>query len=159
MATKQTRPTVAVVLGGSGERLESEVIRYLSALNLADFTEARTLMPNNLVDRSAFLDCLVKSSFAIVGAGTMLWECCAMGVPTLALSVAPNQHSQVRWAADYGACLSADFNNRSDIGVLFASLCEQIELRSSLSIRGRSLVDGLGVDRVVHFLEEKFGGP
>ena len=151
------RPQVAVAIGGTGERLNREVTRILGELDCADFVDARQLMSQDLVDRSSFLDCISESTFAVVGAGTMLWECCAMGVPTLALSVIENQRSQAHWAAENRLCLTAGIEDTEAMLLQFEALSHDEVLRREISKRGPGVIDGRGVDRVVDFLQDRFG--
>ncbi len=105
--------------------------------------------PPDLVERMASAD------LAIAAAGTTTWELCCLGVPTILVVAADNQHIVANALRDEGAALSVGAWNESTaqaIGRAVTMLIADPERRASMSQRASRLVDGWGASRVVDAL-------
>jgi UDP-2,4-diacetamido-2,4,6-trideoxy-beta-L-altropyranose hydrolase len=105
----------------------------------------------SVVDPGAYATELAASDCAIVGAGTTLWEAAYLGVPTIGLIVAENQHSSSRAANLNGFTHTIDGRAPHAEFIAKAALSELMAdpLRSSAMIEaGRRSVDGLGARRI-----------
>lgn len=88
---------------------------------------------------------------AIGAPGTMSWERCCLGLPSLVIILAANQVDIARNLRDAGAtCLIGDARSVSmaDITAAVAKLCGDPAAMQRMAERAWSLVDGKGVNRV-----------
>ena len=103
-------------------------------------------------------DLMEKCDLAISAAGTTLYELCAMGIPTIAYTLADNQMVAAEQFAKHGIMLSAG-DCRGDDGFigrieeLLRRIIDDNELRYKLSTRMQKLVDGKGAERIVDALQ------
>jgi UDP-2,4-diacetamido-2,4,6-trideoxy-beta-L-altropyranose hydrolase len=87
---------------------------------------------------------MLAADLAITAGGMTLYECLASGVPIVALAIADNQRPNV---ASLGAAgLLVD--GRPSLEAAIRRLIEDAELRTTMSRRGRDVVDGAGARRV-----------
>ncbi len=92
------------------------------------------------------------ADLAIAGAGTTSWELAYLGVPSLLVATADNQRSVAENLAAAGACVSLGWYEdvtEDRIADAVRRLASDAPSRQELSRRGRELVDGEGVPRVV----------
>ena len=92
------------------------------------------------------------AAVAVAAAGSVVWELCAAGVPQLLFSVAPNQVPIRRALAERGVAIDAGAVEEIDIDALageVAALLDDQGRRADMARRGRSVVDGRGVTRVI----------
>ena len=97
---------------------------------------------------------MARSDVAIAAAGSTLYELCCVGVPTVAAPVVDNQLANARGAARDGACLALrelGWDERALAGELHG-LARSRELRTGLSRRASSLVDGRGAGRIAELV-------
>jgi spore coat polysaccharide biosynthesis predicted glycosyltransferase SpsG len=96
---------------------------------------------------------MVNSDLAIGAAGGTAWERCCLGLPSLIIAVAENQHLGVRAleCANAGYNLGAleNLNESLPQGLALLSRAERL---SEMSIAASRLVDGLGAERVCQHL-------
>lgn len=96
---------------------------------------------------------LDRSDFAVAAAGSASWERCVLGLPSLVVSVAPNQRdiaaalARVGAAIDLGS-LDAGFESRLEAGL--ARLTP--EMLAGMADNARAVCDGLGARRLVNAL-------
>ncbi|MHB1126203.1 MAG: UDP-2,4-diacetamido-2,4,6-trideoxy-beta-L-altropyranose hydrolase [Bacillota bacterium] len=132
---------VDVVVGGANPHKE-KVKRACEALPRANFFFN--------IDNIAEL--ISRADLAVGAGGSSTWERCCLGLPTLGLSLSPNQEILLQGAAQAG--VAVDLGPSSQITSL--NLAQKIEnlfpgrfsLRQ-MSEKGMRLVDGLGVERVI----------
>ncbi|GIZ51293.1 UDP-2,4-diacetamido-2,4,6-trideoxy-beta-L-altropyranose hydrolase [Noviherbaspirillum aridicola] len=91
------------------------------------------------------------ADLAVGAGGTTTWERCAVGLPTLALCLADNQHELLEQGARHGFVyapqgITADVEA---IALHVRALLGNEGLRHHLSVTGMTLVDGGGAHRVV----------
>lgn len=101
---------------------------------------------------------LMNEADIFLGAGGVTtWERCCLGVPTLTVAIAQNQVKGARLLAEAGGAIflgEKDAVNAEKISAAVASLLDQPQVRESLSVTGRKLVDGQGAERVANALLE-----
>jgi len=131
-----------VVVGGSNSnlrRLEMSLVDCESAIKL-------------VVDAQNMPELMAWADMAVTGGGSTCWETSFFGLPSCVIVLAENQAASVRRLREVGAIRCA--GQAAETGV--ENLCQSIyglagdlQARKNLSERGRSLVDGRGVNRVV----------
>ena len=91
----------------------------------------------------------------VTAAGSACWELAFMGLPSLAIVVAENQILSVQAAERAGLLVNLGPHRLLDeerLAATLGDLCRDPSARGSLSMRGRALVDGRGVERVLALL-------
>jgi UDP-2,4-diacetamido-2,4,6-trideoxy-beta-L-altropyranose hydrolase len=131
-----------VVAGGSNPHLES--LRAATARLGAGVR----LLSN--VDNMA--EWMIWADVAVSAAGTICWEMCLLGLPSLLIDIAPNQTPVAEKLHRLGAAIH--FGNAANAvpKTIAASLQELIlskESRATISRKAAELVDGRGAERVV----------
>ena len=103
------------------------------------------------VQTDRMTELLGEADLAIGAGGTVTWERCCLGVPTLALCLADNQKQQLLSAASEGLLYSPEATGDyiSLIERHARALIENPPLRQLLSNNGMRAVDGQGVERVI----------
>lgn len=105
------------------------------------------------VQTDKMAELMMTADLAIGAGGSAVWERCCLGVPSLSICVASNQHKQIVDAAQNGllyALLSAELTNEFKIHItaLFKNEC----LRQLISNIAMKIVDGRGTIRVANVL-------
>jgi len=101
---------------------------------------------------------MAGADLAIAAAGSTLWELAFMGLPVLAVSVAPNQRPAAEAMSALGAAIdlgTAESLRGDDLAQAVRALLDEPPKRVELARRSRELVDGRGAERVVDVLLEK----
>ena len=135
---------VRVIVGGQNQSLDA--IRG----------RARTLGWPVHVDSNHMAAHMAHADFAVGAGGHMLWERCAMALPSVVAIVAPNQVEQVTVAAKTGACLALDAETMSEEDLIRAieRLANHPDVRAEMGERARRAVDGLGGVRIARRLAD-----
>jgi UDP-2,4-diacetamido-2,4,6-trideoxy-beta-L-altropyranose hydrolase len=137
---------IRVVLG-SGYRYARELRARASNLRAGVFLEEN---PPEMVPLMAWAD------LAISAAGGTCWELAYMGVPAVVIAISADQEGIARAVAARGAAHSlgcqADISAPQILAVV-RELMNDSQRRGEMSRAGRKLVDGLGPQRVVDFLQ------
>jgi UDP-2,4-diacetamido-2,4,6-trideoxy-beta-L-altropyranose hydrolase len=166
---------VLVLMGGSDhENITARVIEALAAdefRNLAATVVVGGSNPNSSLlgklaassqhivlkrDVRDISELMATSDVAISASGSTCWELCSLGVPSLLIDVADNQQAIAEELNRNGCAIhigDASITS-SSIGLHLRELIRSSELRQSLSMRSRELVDGHGAERVVSALRE-----
>ena len=114
------------------------------------------------VDVREMADLLAGASLCVTAAGTTVWEAMALGVPIAAIAVADNQRPVLAGLERRRAGLSLgwheDLNFQAAAQRIIELLAEP-QRRSELAQRGRALIDGRGVYRVIDALLDTMDGP
>ncbi|NMZ44365.1 UDP-2,4-diacetamido-2,4,6-trideoxy-beta-L-altropyranose hydrolase [Pseudomonas oryzihabitans] len=163
-------PIRRVLVSFGGVDAAGETLKVLTAL--ADFAEFQVDVvagPANphwveLVERCQghpawrlwqhvedFAGLLREADLAIGAGGGTAWERACLGVPSLCVSLAPNQRANAEALAAGGAHLYLGEAAQVSVAVYRAAvqtLQASPGLRQSLAARGRALVDGRGANRV-----------
>lgn len=135
---------VMVVTGGSNPHAEElEVAAAESPLKI---TMQR--------DVANMAEPMASADVAVSAAGSTCWEICLLGLPALLVDVATNQTSLAKELGLTGCAIHVG-NQTVSSGVIaqeLRRLCQSRELRQSLALRSRALVDGEGAKRVISVL-------
>lgn len=93
---------------------------------------------------------LAWADFAVLGAGTALWEAAHVGLPVIAVTVAQNQVRTSAAAHEAGFAIVVDARSRRVSAVVEAvrRLHTDGGRRRTMRLRGKALVDGRGVERI-----------
>ncbi|MEP7286095.1 MAG: UDP-2,4-diacetamido-2,4,6-trideoxy-beta-L-altropyranose hydrolase [Chloroflexota bacterium] len=172
-------PTVArkilVTLGGSDpDNTTLKVIQALQQLNLPDL-EARVVVgPSNvylddlrqqLTQTSCNIELLTTvtemttlmswADLAISAGGSTSWELAFMGLPIVSIVLAENQKDIAAGLDAAGMAINLGWHaniTSTDIAHAMLPLIEDEDRRREMSQRARTIVDGLGAQRVVDLL-------
>ena len=134
---------VVVAMGGRAPHLE-EVRRQVQRLG-----------GELLVDATDLTEALASADLAVGAGGVSLLERLAAGVPTIGLAVADNQRVHLEGAQAMGATrfVGAIAETTAErLAGEIAALARDSAARDALRVRGRSLVDGRGGERVAQAL-------
>lgn len=133
---------VAVVLGAANPH--EPTVRRLAAMS-----KHRVRIESNVTDMTRLMN---WADAAVSAAGSTTLELAFMGVPALLLTVAENQLELAKALDESGAAVNLGWARDITPGVL-AEEVERLILspskRGRMRVIGRSLVDGLGAQRVV----------
>ncbi|MGR3176663.1 MAG: UDP-2,4-diacetamido-2,4,6-trideoxy-beta-L-altropyranose hydrolase [Candidatus Anammoxibacter sp.] len=97
-------------------------------------------------------DLMVKADLAAGAGGSITWEKCCLGLPSIVYSIAKNQEELAKGVGKYGAlfyfgCSSSV--NAEKISCHLSPLLSSPDNLKAVSKKGMFLVDGIGCDRVV----------
>lgn len=134
------RPDTDVIVGQSNPHIEALAL-LCTAAGIGLLTQVENMAEH-----------MAKADLFIGATGVTTWERAALGLPTLAVSVAENQRDIARFAHEAGLLRwlgdAADINEVQWIGALKWALANPDSLAAQ-STSGMNLVDGLGATRVV----------
>lgn len=100
------------------------------------------------------------ADLAVAAGGTTAWELAYMQLPALLLVLADNQVPGVQDIDGFGAARALGWVKELSVAQLEAALRDLIhdsQSRTRMAARGRTLVDGLGVARVIDTMEVRSG--
>jgi UDP-2,4-diacetamido-2,4,6-trideoxy-beta-L-altropyranose hydrolase len=136
---------LTVVVGGSNPHLaELE--------HLVEHADRPIRLLKDVSDMPALM---VWADLAVAGAGTTSWEMCMMGLPAALCVLASNQEKVASELARLGAAVDLGYTNRVPVARTEATLRDLLRSqnkRSTMSQRGRVIVDGRGTERVLALL-------
>lgn len=95
---------------------------------------------------------MAEADLALGGAGSMIWERCAVGLPSIVVTIAPNQETIAADCHDAGIlrCLGESYNlTETGLAQAILDLCRDIAARQKMADKAYALVDGMGAERVV----------
>ena len=107
------------------------------------------------VDSHEVVDLLSNADLGIISGGTISFEACAVGLPTVLLGVADNQMMNVDGWTRAGVSLSLgalDALEPERVREVVGSLCSDSPLLQAMSKAAVALVDAKGGERVAHEL-------
>jgi len=157
--------------GGDPQNVTTKVIRALGEVQMKEW-EGRVLLGDFGPHREAVIEAVRNSrvplsvasdvrtmademawaDLAVLGSGVTALEAAFMGLPSLLVVLAENQRCVAESLDIAGAAASLGWHaglTPEDIARAISSLALDKEGRARMADRGRSLVDGDGVDRVV----------
>lgn len=168
---------IIITMGGADQHNDTlKIIHALRGVEIPDMEVVVLLGPAN--SRKAEIETALKASpfesrllvayhkmpeimawadIAISAGGSTSWELAFMGVPSLLVIAAKNQEPICQKIEESGAayCLGWHDKITSDsLSRAVQSLSENYEARSSMSARGRDLIDGNGAREVVRVLRQ-----
>jgi spore coat polysaccharide biosynthesis predicted glycosyltransferase SpsG len=101
---------------------------------------------------------MAASDLAIGAAGTMAWERCCLGLPTIGLVIAENQRRGAQALVGAGACLPLELPVAvTSLSRTLAHACEPQVLRH-MQAAAAAVTDGRGVERVLAGLRGQDAG-
>jgi UDP-2,4-diacetamido-2,4,6-trideoxy-beta-L-altropyranose hydrolase len=144
----------------AADRLEITVVAGGSNPHFGSLQQAVSLSgraPRLLRNAANMPELMAWADIAISAAGTTCWEMCLLGLPAMVIDLAPNQLPVALELARSHAAIH--LGNTRDvtvekIGVRLEFFLRSPDLRSTMSQRGRELVDGRGAQRVVCAMRE-----
>ncbi len=94
------------------------------------------------------------ADLSIGGGGTVTWERCCLGLPTIAWPVADNQKKLLKDSASAGLVCMPDQSSpdAEEIVIHLRALLKNTALCESMKTRGRRLIDGRGSIRVANIM-------
>ena len=146
------RSGVLLSLGGTdvlGRRAEIE--QHLRRHRPWAVTTAMGLIGTATTSADEMARALASSRVGLIAVGTTTWEALCLGLPIVGLVVADNQVRVAQSLQAVGLATSFDLRVESDLSSLTAALStlhDSPDMLEERSVRGRSLVDGFGADRV-----------
>jgi UDP-2,4-diacetamido-2,4,6-trideoxy-beta-L-altropyranose hydrolase len=166
---------VLVTLGGSDpENVTLKVIQALQQLKRPDLEARIVIGPANrhlavlrqAIERSVCCIKLVTAAtdmpalmawadIAVSAGGSTCWELAFIGVPSIAITLAENQHDIVESLSKAGAAVNMGWYTHistSALATTIAELLDRPDVCHQMSDRATSIVDGLGADRVARSL-------
>jgi len=143
-----SRPHCTVVVGPAF-RHDGELREALDAsrLNVSVVRNARNMA-----------DLMWRADLAITAGGVTMFELAAVGTPSLVICGELFEIQTARRLEEAGAMVNLGFGGDLDYsGVAKAvdGLAEDLEWRRRLSLRGKSLLDGRGCERIVRLIRER----
>lgn len=133
---------VLVVLGGSPSPEVRGLGDAVAASRRLSHLDVRVLAGTDDIASA-----LATADLALAAAGTVSWELCHHGVPSVLVSVAANQEPVAEELARVGAAVRVTPTPEAAIEALCA-LAADPAMRTQMARIGRSLVDGMGARRV-----------
>lgn len=92
------------------------------------------------------------ADLAISAAGSTSWELAFMGLPSLLVTLAENQHGCAQYLHSHGIATSLGWHHRvqpAETAAALSALADDPGKRKEMSSRGRALIDGRGAHRIV----------
>jgi UDP-2,4-diacetamido-2,4,6-trideoxy-beta-L-altropyranose hydrolase len=136
---------------GPAFKLRKEVEELLISLS------RRIHLLENVADLAYFM---VEADIAIAAGGNTMYELCYLGVPSVIVSQNSHQLEFADSLDEQGAVISMGIYNDVNRKLIYETtlgLVKNYDKRRSMSERGRALIDGKGVERIVgrikHLLE------
>jgi len=155
-STDPGNATVLVLqaLQRAGVDLAVDVAIGSDALHLDEMYASAASVPFPVhihIDAFDMADLMMAADVAIGAAGVSAWERCALGLPSVVLQVADNQHANMEALVSAGAAKSLGNIERSDvdqIGRVIGEILTDSNLIAGMSRRAMRLCDGVGAGRV-----------
>lgn len=101
---------------------------------------------------------IANADLAVGAAGSTTWERCTLGLPSILLTLAPNQREAARTMADLGAALTVDAEGPG-FEAAFDRACVVIlrdrALRAEMSAKCAAICDGQGAERTADAFMER----
>lgn len=131
--------SVKIIIGPANPHQET----LRKALSSIHFKMELLANPPNMPDLMTWAD------VAISAGGSTYWELAFMELPSILMALSPDQQGIVDRLSQSGFALKIDKHTAQDIANALNALLFDHELRMTMSLQGRKLVDGDGACRVV----------
>ncbi len=108
-------------------------------------------------DVSNMAELMMQADIAISAAGSTCWELCFLGLPSILLDIADNQTPIATALQRRGCAVYAGNGNSvcpSELAQTLENLVASHDVRESMSVRSRELVEGRGAERVVSAMHD-----
>lgn len=102
-------------------------------------------------------DIMAEADLAISAGGSTCWEMAFMGLPAIVLLTADNQRDAMAALDHQGAIRNLGWHETAGFYEMTGQikyLIQDAKVRRAMSVAGRRLVDGLGVQRVIQAMSE-----
>ena len=172
-----------MLVGGSDElHLTALIVEALCGLSVHDLAlrvvigalypeELKRLIPQLLLEfdgeyellgqESDLAEAMLWSDLAIIGDGLVKYEAAVTGTPSIMISRVDSEAAPNQVFEQAGTTLHLGDGAKIPVPVLaerIGSVLADVELRRAMSMRGSSLVDGKGLDRIIaHIPAEVLG--
>lgn len=135
-------------------KIVTTVITSNSNPNLYNLKKVVARMKNTslLLDVNNMAELMATHDVCIGAAGSTSWERCVMSLPTISIVLAENQKTIAKNLADAEVVLDLGLManiTQEKFMEIFYSLINDINLYNSLSIKSKSICDGLGCIRIM----------
>ena len=126
---------------------------HLAGLRAAVAGHTATTIHVNTDEMATLMD---RADLAVGAPSSASWERCALGLPTVLVTMAENQVEIARRLVDAGAAEAIGWHttvSATDIERTVRELCADPRRTKAMSVAAASVTDGLGTDRVVAEIE------
>ncbi|MBY0578115.1 MAG: UDP-2,4-diacetamido-2,4,6-trideoxy-beta-L-altropyranose hydrolase [Burkholderiales bacterium] len=152
-----TTRALEAIQGLEATDLAIDVVAGNANPHLEDIRQSCESMPGAIFHRQAknMQELMMEADLAIGAGGIATWERCCLGLPSIVISIAPNQESIAQCAAEFGALRYLGKADEVPLADIIQALKQMMGDRNRLlgmSEKGKSLVDGLGAVRVAHIM-------
>jgi UDP-2,4-diacetamido-2,4,6-trideoxy-beta-L-altropyranose hydrolase len=106
------------------------------------------------VDPPSMAQLMAEADVAIGAAGSTTWERCCLGLPSVLVTLAPNQQQNAENVAKAGAAVHVQSSKPSAIAEACRTLISEGSLRRFMALKAAEICDGLGAGRVAEALLE-----
>lgn len=137
----------ADVVVGPGARIDPALLEAAAGMSHVKLYRAPS--------QERLAELMSQADFALGAGGVMLWERLCLGVPSLVISVAPNQRPQIDAMTAIGAIRFVGDHAKvtpENIAQAVKGLAANVEERHALAATGRTLVDGRGALRLAAWI-------
>jgi UDP-2,4-diacetamido-2,4,6-trideoxy-beta-L-altropyranose hydrolase len=132
-----------------------------SYVNVLESAVRQSHVPIRLICNAGNMPELMSWADVVVsGAGSTTWELVYMGVPMLAMVLAPNQEAIARVLKESNIAVGLNFKSTyhsKPINQLIEELLVNEKARITMSQMGKTLVDGQGAKRIVSIILDQLG--
>ena len=142
--------------------LTVEVFSGSRAKSLPLLRQLAIELPNKITIRTDVSDMarlISRQDVIVTASGSIVWELCCLGMPSLLVVTAYNQSSNAKLLVNQGAANVVGSFLENEIAELAGKLAENLrvfkhsrEVVEAISIRAAQLCDGLGADRVAQIM-------
>lgn len=140
------------------KRLNVDVVIGIEHPNRKEIERTCELLNYNChIQTERMAEIIASSDLAIGAGGSASWERCCLGVATISVAFADNQHAIARELDRVGACIFLGDHtsiNQKMIEDTVSELILDYERVKSMSTIGYSIVDGQGAKRVCEILNQ-----
>jgi spore coat polysaccharide biosynthesis predicted glycosyltransferase SpsG len=160
---RHDRPRIVITGGGSDPK--GVAAKAVDALRGRDLDLRVIVGPANgytssgveiIKDPPKMSDALIWADVAVISYGMTAFECLALGIPTVALSISPDHKASAElvWRQSGGALVSLGEVDEVAPEQIQLTVYTQLAHQAILSKRARRFVDGRGAERVTELILE-----
>lgn len=153
-----TELAVKALTDSAFKGIEIDVVMGAGSPNIAAVERACAKAGFNLhIQPSNIAELMLNADLALGSGGSVTWERCCVGLPTLAFAIADNQRELLADAAKEGFLLAPSFDRGFHEGIKSHTLAliDNYYLRVHFSKSSLDLVDGEGAGRVAKYMMQR----
>lgn len=116
----------------------------------------RDMTVRHSLDADELADLLANSRAALVTGGMIVYECLAVGVPTVVFPQMDNMRAEAQWLARRGLIRDLGFSGGfrlDEVADIVDRLLSERQAGRELSCRARALIDGKGMERAAGVID------